>query len=142
MSLKQAIAIVVMTTMPSVVTAQAVGEALDVEQTATITRDGQENALQQGQSINLGDVIRTGSSGQVQLRFRDETKIAIGSSSELVIETILFDSSDTASNFTVNAVQGAFRFFSGNSDKSAYAIRTPNATMGIRGTVFDFTVSP
>ena len=90
----------------------------------------------------LGDVITTGATGQVQLLFQDETKIAIGANSQLVIESILFNSSGTASDFTVNAVQGAFRFFSGKSEKSTYAIRTPKATMGIRGTVFDFTVSP
>lgn len=131
-----------MMTISGGVLAEPVGQAVDVQQSATLTRGGQASSLQTGQPVNLGDVISTGPSGQAQLVFLDETKIAIGSNSELVIEKILFDSSDRASDFTVNAVQGAFRFFSGKSDKAAYAIRTPKATMGIRGTVFDFTVSP
>lgn len=136
------IALIGLMIIPGVLVANPVGQAVDVAQNATLTRDGEKGYLQQGQSVSLGDVITTGATGQVQLLFRDDTKIAIGANSELVIETILFDSPDTASNFTVNAVQGAFRFFSGKSEKSAYAIRTPKATMGIRGTVFDFTVSP
>lgn len=136
------IAIIALMISPGMVSANPVGQAVDVKQNVTLTRNGQASSLQPDQSINLGDIISTGDTGQVQLLFRDETKIAIGSNSELVIENILFDSSDTASNFTVNAVQGAFRFFSGKSERSAYSIRTPKATMGIRGTVFDFTVSP
>lgn len=136
------VAIIALMIIPGIVSANPVGQAVDVQQSATLTRGGQETSLQPGQAINLGDLISTSASGQVQLMFRDETKIAIGSNSELVIENILFDSSDMASDFTINAVQGAFRFFSGRSKKSAYSIRTPNATMGVRGTVFDFTVSP
>lgn len=127
---------------PATLMAEPVGQAVDVTQNVTLTRDGQQSYLRQGQSILLGDVIATGAGGQAQLLFRDETRIAIASGSQLVIDSILFDSADTATDFTVNAVQGAFRFFSGKSEKSTYAIRTPGATMGIRGTVFDFTVSP
>ena len=136
------IAVVGLLALPGVLAAEPVGQAVEVTQTVTLTRDGQDTPLRQGQPVALGDVIATGTSGQAQLLFRDETRIAIGPGSRLVIESILFDSSDTASDFTVNAVQGAFRFFSGKSEKSTYAIRTPGATMGIRGTVFDFTVSP
>lgn len=140
--LSRLIAFVSFLAFPSVLAANPVGQVVDVTQNATITRDGQQSYLQQSQSVVLGDVVGTGSTGQVQLLFRDDTKIVIGPNSQLIIESILFDNSDTASDFTVNAVKGAFRFFSGKSEKSTYAIRTPNATMGIRGTVFDFTVSP
>lgn len=140
--LSRLIALVSLIAFPGVLAANPVGQAVDVTRNAFLTRDGQQSDLQQGGSVVLGDVITTGATGQVQLLFQDETKIAIGANSQLVIESILFNSSGTASDFTVNAVQGAFRFFSGKSEKSTYAIRTPKATMGIRGTVFDFTVSP
>lgn len=140
--LSRLIAFVSLMAFPGVLAANPVGQTVDVRQNAFLTRNGQQSDLQQGDSVVLGDVITTGATGQVQLLFRDETKIAIGANSQLFIESILFDSSGTASDFTVNAVQGAFRFFSGKSEKSTYAIRTPKATMGIRGTVFDFTVSP
>ena len=119
-----------------------VGNAVGVKQNAFVERNGRRSDLKQGQGIYLGDVITTGATGQVQVLFQDETRIAIGKNSHLVVESILFDSPDTASEFTVSAVKGAFRFLSGNSEKSSYSLRTPNGTMGIRGTEFDFVVSP
>jgi|AntRauTorckE5430_2_1112549.scaffolds.fasta_scaffold10365_2 hypothetical protein len=127
--------------LPSVLFAQSVGQAVGVSQNAFLNRDGREGYLEPGGDVLLGDVITTGNSGQVQIVFKDGTKIAISQNSSLVIERILFDSSNTASEFTVNAVGGAFRFFSGNSSPSSYSIRTSNATMGIRGTAFDFAAS-
>ena len=49
-------------------------------------------------------------------------------------------SANTLDNLAINALLGTFRFISGNSSKQAYSIKTPTATMGIRGTKFDFTV--
>ncbi len=42
--------------------------------------------------------------------------------------------------FSVDALRGTFRFISGHSAKNAYDIQTANATIGIRGTAFDFSV--
>lgn len=127
--------------LPSIVYADSVGQAVGVSQNAFLERNGRESYLEQGGDVVLGDVITTGNSGQVQIQFRDGTKIAISQNSSLVIESVLFDNSNRASDFTVNAVGGAFRFLSGNSDSSSYSIRTSNATMGIRGTAFDFAAS-
>jgi hypothetical protein len=128
--------------LPNSVAANPVGQIADVVQNATVERSGQRRYLQRGESIALGDIITTGATGQVQITFQDQTRIAMSANSRLVIEDILFDSSSTASQFTVGAVEGAFRFLSGNSEKSAYSVRTPNGTMGIRGTEFDFSVVP
>lgn len=128
--------------LPSTVLANPVGQVVSISQNAFVERNGQRRPLAQGASVSMGDAITTDASGQVQLLFQDETRIAIGVNSHLVVESILFDSANTASEFTVSAVEGAFRFLSGNSAKSAYSLRTPNGTMGIRGTEFDFTVVP
>lgn len=128
--------------LPTFLSANPVGQVVGVVQNATIEQAGRTKSLQKGQTVAVGDVITTEASGEVQLLFQDKTKIAISSNSRLVIENILFNSSNTASTFAVTAVGGAFRFFSGNSEKSAYSINTPNGTMGIRGTTFDFNVFP
>jgi len=128
--------------LPVAAMASPVGEAILVNQNAFLDRGGQRVELIAGADISVGDIVTTGATGQVQLLFQDETRIVVGSNSRLVIESILFNSSTTASQFTVSTVEGAFRFLSGNSEKSAYSIRTPNGTMGIRGTEFDFTVLP
>lgn len=128
--------------LPVSVAANSVGQAIAVNQGAFLDRGGQRFQLNRGFEIALDDVITTDASGQAQLLFQDETRVVVGTNSQLKVESILFNSPTTASQFTVSAVEGAFRFLSGNSTKSAYSIRTPNGTMGIRGTEFDFSVTP
>lgn len=127
--------------LPSALAANPVGQAVNVSQNAFLDRNGAQGYLEQGGQVVLGDEITTGATGQVQILFQDGTKIAISQNSSLVIERVLFNSSGGASDFSVNAVGGAFRFLSGNSEPSTYSISAPQATMGIRGTEFDFAIS-
>ena len=52
----------------------------------------------------------------------------------------VFSGGGKAKQVALNAVRGAFRFITGDSRKSAYTITTPTATIGVRGTQFDFTI--
>lgn len=90
--------------------------------------------------VSIGERIKTGSSGQVQLVFTDDTKLVVGPNSSLVIEAYLLRSKSTVSKFAVKALGGSFRFITGKSPKGAYSIKTPAATIGVRGTSFDVTV--
>lgn len=127
--------------LPGQAGAQAIGEAADVDFGATLTRSGQVSKLSDGATVSTGDVIATNRTGQVQLLFYDETRIAIGPNSQFLVEDVRLRSSGTAKKFTVSAIAGGFRFITGKSQKSAYSIKTPTATMGIRGTSFDFVVT-
>ncbi|HQU66715.1 MAG TPA: FecR domain-containing protein [Albidovulum sp.] len=120
--------------------AEPVGSAVRVVQGATLERAGQAVTLRAGQSVESGDVITTDRRGQVQLLFNDQTRIAVGPNSLLTVDDIRFRQTGKARKFAVSAVAGGFRFLSGTSARSAYAINTPTATMGIRGTAFDFVV--
>ena len=60
----------------------------------------------------------------------------------MVIDAFVFNDDNTARKISINAVRGAFRFITGNSPKDAYSITTPTATIGVRGTEFDFNVDP
>ncbi|MEN0001602.1 MAG: FecR domain-containing protein [Pseudomonadota bacterium] len=117
-----------------------VGTAVDVDQAATVTGTGGANGLQSGARVSVGDVIQTNRAGQVQLRFDDNTRIVVGPNSQFSIADIQMSSSNSANRFAVDAVRGSFRFISGKSPKNAFSIRTPNATIGIRGTTFDIEI--
>jgi hypothetical protein len=97
-------------------------------------------ALSAGSAINEHDKISVGS-GNVQILFNDGTKLVLGSGSTLIIEKYLMKGGNTASNVSIDALRGTFRFITGNSAKKAYHIRTANSTIGIRGTGFDFWVN-
>ena len=83
----------------------------------------------------------TVSLGNVQLLFKDGTKLVVGEGSTLVVEKVLMNAGGSASSFAVDALRGTFRFITGHSAKAAYKIQTANSTIGIRGTGFDFWVT-
>ena len=116
------------------------GEAVAVVQQAVLAKDGSQVTLTEGAPVALGDTIATGETGEAQIIFPDETRIVVGPNSQLTITRLLFRENGTARRLSVNAVRGTFRFLSGESPSNAYAIRTPTATMGVRGTEFDFAV--
>jgi hypothetical protein len=99
---------------------------------------GGSRALAAGSPIFEDDKVVTGS-GNVQIIFIDDTKLVVGPNSTLVIDRFLMRGGDKARKFSIDALRGTFRFISGHSAKNAYDIRTANATIGIRGTAFDFT---
>ncbi len=95
-------------------------------------------ALSAGSDVFENDQLVTGR-GNVQILFVDDTKLVVGPNSNLVIDRFLMRGGNRAQKFSVNALRGTFRFISGSSAKNAYEIQTANATIGIRGTAFDFS---
>ncbi|MEE2866326.1 MAG: FecR domain-containing protein, partial [Pseudomonadota bacterium] len=85
--------------------------------------------------------MRANSSGNAQIRLIDGTKIVVGPNADVKIDDFVI-TGQTVSKLTVSATRGAFRFISGRSKSSAYSIRTPNGTIGVRGTAFDVTITP
>ncbi len=84
-------------------------------------------------AVFMGDEIVANPNGLAQIRFIDNTRIVIGPNSRLRIDTFVFNPDYTARDVTITAVKGVFRFISGDSADGAYTIRTPSATIGVRG---------
>ncbi len=124
------------------IAAQAAGNAVKVRPNASVSNPEGTITLNVGMDVAMGDRIVTDRKGEVQLVFTDETKLVVGPNSSLVIEAYLLRSKSRANNFTVRALGGSFRMITGKSKKKAYKIKTPTATIGVRGTSFDFTVQP
>jgi hypothetical protein len=93
-----------------------------------------------GADIFIGDLIETGPSGQVQIRFQDDTELVVGPSSALRIDDYLIRNNGSAGQLAVDMLSGAFRFATGDSAKNRYIINTPTGTIGVRGTEFDVFV--
>ncbi len=105
---------------------------------ASVNGPGGKRKLITGSSVFKGDTIKTGFWGRLHVRFTDQTKLVIGPRSKINIDEFVLDSDKSASSFAIRAARGTFRFISGLSKKSAYKISTRSATIGIRGTGFDF----
>jgi len=119
---------------------EQIGEALAVIDQATATGTAGEQTLRVGMQLASGDRIKTDGIGQAQLLFKDGTRLVVGPNSELELDEFVFRAEAAENKFVVNAFNGAFRFITGGAEKDAYLIRTPSATIGVRGTIFDFAV--
>jgi hypothetical protein len=120
--------------------ADAAGVAKGVDPQADALSKGQTKTLVVGSDIFIGDKLTTGPEGLVQIVFADNTKLAVGPNSSLLIEDYLVRNNGSAGKFAVDMLGGSFRFITGTGPKSAYEITTPTGTIGVRGTIFDVFV--
>ena len=74
------------------------------------------------------------------MKLRDDTKLALGPGSRLVLDKFVYNPAPSTGAVGVNLVKGAFRFITGLSSKGNYELRTPSAVISVRGTVFDVYV--
>lgn len=109
------------------------GHAIRIDPAVDATGPGGVRMLELQGAVFMGDEIVASPRGLAQIRFVDDTRIVIGPNSRLTIDTFVFNPDLTAREVVVTAIEGTFRFISGNSPDEAYTIRTPTMTMGIRG---------
>ncbi len=121
--------------------ADGVGKATSIATAVTGNSSGAAKPIRNGDQIFLNEQIETDDKGIGQFEFLDNTKLAIGPGSKVKIDEFVFAGGRNASAVTVELGKGAFRFISGNSQKTAYKIVTPAATVGVRGTAFDVYVA-
>ncbi|QEN86661.1 FecR domain-containing protein [Labrys sp. KNU-23] len=86
------------------------------------------------------ETVRTGPSGALEIKFLDQTRLALGSSSSAKLDRFVY-SGGQAKDVVIGLSKGVFRFASGVSAKKAYWIQTPLAGIGVRGTNFTAEVS-
>lgn len=121
--------------------AASVATAVKVVAGAKLVSGHETRTLTKGMTLEEGDEIRTDRTGEVQLIFSDDTRIAIAANSTFKVNAVVMSGRNSASKFAVTAIGGSIRFITGKSSKPAYEIKTPTATMGVRGTVFDVAVT-
>jgi hypothetical protein len=98
---------------------------------------GGARPLSAGSDVFAREVVRTGEQSTAQLLFLDETSLSIGPQSEVTLDRFVYDPKRGAGSVVLNATRGAFRFATGSQQPSSYQVRTPVATIGVRGTLYD-----
>lgn len=119
-----------------------IGNAKTVVRTVTGTLDANLRHIQLLDDIYHNELIETGDESATEFVFLDETKLALGPNSSLVLDRFVYDPEPDKASFVMTATAGVFRFVSGKLPKKSYEIHTPTATIGIRGTVFSFVIIP
>lgn len=118
-----------------------IGAAAAVRNQVTATPTaGQERRLATGASVFQNELIRTGAESTAQLLFLDQTSLSVAPRSEVMLDRFVYDPNRSAGDVGVSLTRGALRFISGSQDPRSYQVRTPVATIGVRGTIVDFIV--
>jgi hypothetical protein len=108
-----------------------------------ITRGKDKVAGTKGAGIESNDIYTT-KNGSVQLSFVDDTKVKITENSRLLIDDFVFDPKKSdAGKLALKVGMGTVRYASGQIAKTnaqQVAIKTPTASVAVRGTDFTMTV--
>ncbi|MET4698718.1 hypothetical protein ABIE65_001740 [Constrictibacter sp. MBR-5] len=122
---------------PQAADAARVGTTAAVNPEATGTPPGgATRTLFIGQDIVFEEKIVTAGAGQTQILFLDQSALTVGPNSEVVIDRFVYDPDRSTGEMVVSVTKGLFRFVGGKiSSTSGATIRTPTATLGIRGSV-------
>ena len=106
-------------------------------------RDGKNITLKRRSNIYEKDEIRVGKDGRAQFRMIDQAFISLQENSVLQIKKYQFVEGDTSNSALLELLSGGLRTITGaigKGNKKAYELRTPLATIGIRGTDYEVEI--
>ena len=93
--------------------------------------------------VGLGDEVQTGGRSQLQVLLLDKTTFTVGAGARVTIDRFVYDPNRGTRSMAASVVKGAFRFMSGRPDRAGTtSIRTPVASIGVRGTIVEGVVGP
>lgn len=121
-----------------------IGSVVDTKGTSCqIERNKQKLSGDKGTSIESMDTYTTGGC-IANITFKDDTKVKINENSRLLIDDFVFDPKQSdASKLAIKVGMGTVRYTSGQIAKNnpqQVGIKTPTATIAVRGTDFSMTV--
>lgn len=119
--------------------AEPAGKVLAVAGTASLERAGRQIAIQAGLPVESGDVLAVGERSALQVRFTDESVVALRANSLFKIEDYRFEKNAATDRSFLGLLKGGMRTLTGligKLNQSNYAVQTSTSTIGIRGTHF------
>jgi hypothetical protein len=120
--------------------ATPIGSAVTIVNLVTAKLDKDEHKLASGDDIHQQELIEADKDGHGELVLRDNTRLAVGPGSRLLLDRFVYDPDVSGGAIVLQLTRGAFRFITGVAAKPAYVIRTPTASITVRGTIFDVYV--
>lgn len=102
---------------------------------------GTQRTLKRRSKILEGDTLSTSANGKLQIRFIDKALLTLKANSKLDVSAYQISKAKGESEEVImNLITGGFRTITGSigkGDKSAYTVKTPAASIGIRGTNYE-----
>ena len=121
-----------------------IGEISELRGNGEVLRKDQSDKLLAKTALGIFsfDDVRTGN-GRIGITFLDSTIIRLTEHSKIIIDEYIYDPDPSKSKMALKMASGTARFITGalgKIDKQNIKIRTPSATVAVRGTDFTTTV--
>ena len=134
---------IVLSTLLSTNSFAGIGSVTEEKGLGNIVRDKTDIAAALDVPVNNLDNLITGN-GVVGVTFKDDTKVRVTEHSKLLIDDFVYDSNKRgAGKLALKVAIGTVRYASGNiahENNNSVNIKTPTATIAVRGTAFTMTV--
>lgn len=120
-----------------------IGSVTELKGMAIIKRGKETITVAKGTVIELNDKVET-KNGNVKITFKDNTTVNVTESSSLIIDDFVYDPKSNAGKLSLKAAAGTVRYASGNiahNNPNAVNIKTPTASIAVRGTDFVMAVN-
>lgn len=121
-----------------------IGKVTILEGTATVSQVMQAvRILSVGSMIYVKDMIQTGNDSHVQIEFIDKSVLDLKENTRFSIADYSYGSVFAKDQSHSELLEGGFRLLSGaiKPDPNKYNIKTPNATIGLLGTLLEAQMS-
>ena len=133
-----------LTILPTKGNANSIGDITLSKGNSVIDRKDGEKDIKVEKDLDIFsyDTVKTGK-GQVAIEFLDETRVDITQNSKLTIDEFVYDPNTQTGKLSLKATLGTVRYASGQIAKNSaqnISIKTPTATVSVRGTDFAMTI--
>ena len=106
-------------------------------------KDGEQGVkVKEDLDVFSYDTVKTGN-GKVAIEFLDATRVDITEHSKLIIDDFVYDPNTKTGKLSLKASLGTIKYASGQIAKNSaqnISIKTPTATVSVRGTDFTMTI--
>jgi hypothetical protein len=126
--------------MAMLVCAEA-AQAMDVGAMAAVRRnvygvapEGSEAVKRKGDTVVFQEKLETLDNSGALVRFVDDSELTLGAKSKVVIDAFVFDPKSVQGNAVIDISVGTLRWITGDMPKGGTVIKTPTATLVLRGT--------
>ena len=125
--------------------ADSIGNIVEYKGDATLTREAGEEFVVTGAfvpDIEINDTAET-ENGRIKIEFLDEAELSLTENTKVYIDKVYYDPDPSKSKMAMRMAMGTARFASGRLgmvNKNNIDIKTPTATISVRGTDFTTTI--
>jgi hypothetical protein len=118
---------------------QSIGSATLIEKIVEGVEPDRRQSLKLGDAVFLDERLETGEESRGKFLFDDRATLQMGPLSQVRLDSFVYANAPAVA---FNATKGIFRFVSAPRGHKGYEVRTPNASISVRGTAFGVRSSP